>query len=135
MLKRAMAWFDRQPALKAMASIEWVEGVSEGFPEKLPQLKGARDLVMWTGGDLSHLCSEEQQLAFLRQMRAALGAGESSATGNILVYNQSIPSRKTAAASKVFEVPWEGRSEDDPGVLYRKCRNEVTWERSVKRDR
>ena len=59
-------------------------------------------------------------------MRAALWAGESSATRIILVYNQSIPARKTAAASKVFEFPWEGRSENDSGVLYRKCRNEVT---------
>ena len=59
MLKRVMAWFDRQPALKIMAPIEWVEGVSEGFPDKLPQLKGVRDLVMWTDGGFSHLCSEE----------------------------------------------------------------------------
>lgn len=46
-------------------------------------------------------------------MRAALQAGESSATGIILVYNQSISSRKTAAASKVFEITWEGSVKRD----------------------
>ena len=140
MLKRAMAWFDRRPALKAMAPIRWVEGVGEDFTDRVPGLKGACDLVMWTGGGFSHLCSEEQQLAFLRQMRAALRvpreeSSSATATGIILVYNQSIPSRRTTAASQVFEVPWEGRSEDDPGVLYRKSRNEVTWEGPVRRDR
>ena len=135
MLKRAIAWFDRRPTLKEIAPTEWFEGLGEDFTEKLPQLKGASDLVMWTGGGFSHLCSEEQQLAFLRQMRAALRAGQASATGIILVYDQSIPSRKTAGASQVFEVPWEGRSEDDPSLLYRKSRNEVTWEGPVRRDR
>ena len=103
-----------------------------GFPGQAAAVEGSQGSDQWTDGCFSHLCSEEQQLAFLRQMRAALRAGESSATGIVLVYNQSIPSRKTAAASKVFEIPWEGRSEDDPGVLYRKCRNEVTWEGFMK---
>ena len=136
MLKRAMAWFDKRPALTSIAPIEWVEGVGEDFTDKVPHLKGACDLVMWTGGGFSHLCSEEQQLAFLKQMRAALrDGGSAAATGIILVYDQSIPSRKNAAASRVFEVPREGRSEEDPGVGFRKSGNEVSWEGPVKRDR
>ena len=42
MLKRAMAWFDRRPALKAMAPIEWVEGVTKDSTDKVPQLKGGQ---------------------------------------------------------------------------------------------
>ena len=134
MLKRARAWFDARPTLKTIAPIEWVEGRGEDFTDKLPQLRGVCDLVMWTGGGFSHLCSEEQQMAFLRQMHAALRDG-GAATGIVLVYNQSIPSRTTKAASEVFEISWEGRSEEDPSVMFRKSRNEVAWEGSVRRDR
>ena len=127
MLKRAKAWFDKRPALKKIAPIEWIEGVGENSTEELPQLKGASDLVKWTGGGFGHWCSEEQQTAFLRQMRAALRDSD-SATGIVLVYNQSIPLRMTGAASEVFKIPWEGRSEEDPSILYRKSKYEVDWE-------
>ena len=135
MLKRTMAWFDKRPALKEMALIEWVEGVGEDFTDKLPQLKGACDLVMFTGGGFSHMCSEEQQLAFLRQLRAALRDGDSAATGIILMYNQSIPLRKTAWGDRMLEIPWEGRGEVDASIGYWKIRNEVSWEGPVRRDR
>lgn len=120
--------------MKEIAPIEWVEGVGQEITAKLPHLTGVSDLVMWTGGGFSHLCSAEHQLAFLRQMSAALRDG-GSATGIVLVYNQSIPSRMTAASSELFEIPWEGRSEEDSAILYRKSRNEVLWEGPVRRDR
>lgn len=134
MLKRGKAWFDKRPALQKIAPIGWIETVGEDFTKRLPQLRGATDLVMWTGGGFSHLCSRQQQLAFLRQMCTALRDGSSS-TGIILVYNQSLPSRTSPTASKVFEVPWEGRSEEDSSILYRKSQNQVSWEGSIRRDR
>lgn len=134
MLKRAMSWFGKRPTLKAIAPITWIEGLAEDFTEKTPQLVGASDLVIWLGGGFSHLCSEELRLAFLRQMCAALRDRDSSATGIILMYNQSIPSRRTPASNQIFEVPWEGRSEDDPSILYRKSRNKVSWEGPVRHD-
>ncbi|MCJ1453151.1 hypothetical protein MMC28_003496 [Mycoblastus sanguinarius] len=139
MLKRARAWFDARPALKQVAArpIEWVEALGEDFIDaQLPRLRGACDLVMWTGGGFSHLCSEGQQRSFLRQMFGALrGGGGGAARGIVLVYDQSIPSRMSEAASEVFEIPWEGRSEEDPRVVYRKSGNEVSWEGPVRRDR
>ena len=137
MLKRAKAWFDHQLTLKDIASIEWIEGFGENFTEQIPpQLRGAIDLVIWTGGGFSHLCSTDQQLAFFRQMHLALrdDSKSATATGIVSVLNQSIPSRITPAASEIYEVPWEGRRADDPSILYRKSANSVSWEGPVRRD-
>lgn len=135
MLKRGKAYFQARPELQKIAPVQWVDATGENFIDVLPHLKGAADLVMWTGGGFSHMCSEAQQLAFLQQVAAALRTGSLAATGLVLVYNQSIPSRMTAGASEIFEIPWQGRSEEDPRVVYRKSANEVLWKGPVRHDR
>ena len=135
MLKRGKAYFEARPELQKIAPLRWVDATGENFIDVLPHLQGKADLVMWTGGGFSHMLSESQQLAFLQQVAAALRTGSPTATGLVLVYNQSIPSRITPGASEIFEIPWEGRSEDDRSITYSKSANEVLWKGPLRHDR
>lgn len=134
MLQRAKTYMRAHPDLKEVAPVEWVHASGEDFTSALPQLKGSADLVMWTGGGFSHITSEENQLLFLQQVAIALRAKSPTAIGLILVLDQSIPSRADPAASEVFEVAWDGPSEDDPDVTYHKSINEVIWKGPVRHD-
>lgn len=135
MLQRAKGYLRAHPDLQAVAPVEWVNARGEDFTSVLPHLKGSCDFIAWSGGGFSHLISEENQLLFLQQVAIALRANSSTAIGLILVLDESIPRRNSATASEVFELPWEGRSEDNPDVTFHKSANEVEWEGPVRHNR
>ena len=134
MLQRAEAYLRAHPELQKVAPVELVNAWGEDFTSALPQLKGSVDFVMWSGGGFSHLTSEESQLLLLQQFAIVLRAKSPTAIGLIPVLDQSIPSRVKPADSEVFEVPWEGPSEENPDVTYHKSANEVFWKGPVRHD-